>query len=466
MSTKSPNDNKQVYSNKFFYHDLQLRAIKLLNLVLLTIVFAGTWYFAYAKEIEDPFYGKGNIVVIALFALVYFLYGRTYDAFTVSLSSITEKFYSQILSCLFSDGIMYFVILLLNRHWPRILPLFICLLIQIVVSYLWSSLSFKWYFKEFPAKKTAIIYDQENNLKEAISEYGLGNKFDIQKSILVNSEIEKRLPELDEFEIVFLSNVHSHERNQIIKYCIQHDIRVYILPRIGDVIMSGAERMHLLHLPVLHLGRYSPKPEFLVIKRLFDIIVSGCAFIVASPFMLAVAIAIKVTDHGPILYKQVRLTKDGREFKVLKFRSMRVDAEKDGVARLSTGENDDRVTAVGKFIRKVRFDELPQLFNILKGDMSIVGPRPERPEIAAQYEEELPEFSMRLQAKAGLTGYAQVYGKYNTTPYNKLEMDLMYIANPSIFEDLRIIFATVKILFEAESTQGVDTDQSTASKKI
>lgn len=359
---------------------------------------------------------------------------------------------------------MYFVILLLNRHWPRILPLFICLLIQIVVSYLWSSLSFKWYFKEFPAKKTAIIYDQENNLQEEIREYGLGNKFDIQKSILVDAEIEKRLPELDEFEIVFLSNVHSHERNQIIKYCIQHNIRVYILPRIGDVIMSGAERMHLLHLPVLHLGRYSPKPEFLVIKRLFDIIVSGCAFIVASPFMLAVAIAIKATDHGPILYKQVRLTKDGREFKVLKFRSMRVDAEKDGVARLSTGENDDRVTAVGKFIRKVRFDELPQLFNILKGDMSIVGPRPERPEIAAQYEEELPEFSMRLQAKAGLTGYAQVYGKYNTTPYNKLEMDLMYIANPSIFEDLRIIFATVKILFEAESTEGVLEGHNTANK--
>lgn len=464
MSVKSPNDNQQTYTSKFFYHDLQLRAIKLLDLVLLTAIFAGTWHLVYAKEIEDPFYVKGNLVIIALFAVIYFLYGRTYDAFMVSLSSISEKFYSQVLSCLFTDGIMYFVILLLTRHWPRILPMFVCLLVQMMVSYLWSRFSFHWYFKAFPAKKTVIIYDQENELKDTINEYGLGNKFDIQKSIQVDENLAKHLPELNDFEIVFLSNIHSHERNQIIKYCIQHDIRVYILPRIGDVIMSGAERMHMLHLPVLHLGRYSPNPEYLFIKRLFDIIVASCAFIVVSPLMLLVAIMIKATDRGPVLYKQVRLTKDGREFKVLKFRSMRVDAEQDGVARLSTGENDDRVTPVGKFIRKVRFDEFPQLFNIIKGDMSVVGPRPERPEIAAQYEEELPEFSMRLQAKAGLTGYAQVYGKYNTTPYNKLEMDLMYIANPSVFEDLRIIFATVKILFESESTEGIAENGITAKK--
>lgn len=159
--------------------------------------------------------------------------------------------------------------------------------------------------------------------------------------------------------------------------------------------------------------------------------------------MLVTAIAIK-SDGGPALYKQKRLTKDGKEFNVLKFRSMRVDAEKDGVARLSTGDKDDRITPVGKVIRKIRFDELPQLFNILRGDMSIVGPRPERPEIARQYEEEMPEFRLRLQAKAGLTGYAQVYGKYNTTPYDKLLMDLTYIGTPSLWEDFKICLATVK----------------------
>ena len=220
--------------------------------------------------------------------------------------------------------------------------------------------------------------------------------------------------------------------------------------------------MHLFHLPFLRVSRYDPAPEYLFFKRLFDILVSAGALIVLSPVMLIVAIAIRL-DGGPAFYRQCRLTKNGKRFDVLKFRSMRVDAEKDGVARLAT-EKDERITPIGHFIRKCRIDELPQLINILKGDMTIVGPRPERPEIAVQYEVELPEFSLRLQAKAGLTGYAQVYGKYNTTPYDKLQMDLMYIAHPSFWEDLRIIFATIKILFLPESTEGVAEGQENAMK--
>jgi lipopolysaccharide/colanic/teichoic acid biosynthesis glycosyltransferase len=213
------------------------------------------------------------------------------------------------------------------------------------------------------------------------------------------------------------------------------------------------------------VDRYDPAPEYLLFKRLFDVAVSVIALIVLSPVMLITALAVKLSDGGPVFYKQKRLTKNGREFHVLKFRSMRQDAEKDGVARLSTGDADPRITPVGRVIRKLRIDELPQLFNILGGSMSIVGPRPERPEIAAQYEKELPEFSLRLQAKAGLTGYAQVYGKYNTTPYHKLQMDLIYIAHPSFFEDLRIIFATIKILFLPESTEGVAEGMETAMAK-
>lgn len=141
---------------------------------------------------------------------------------------------------------------------------------------------------------------------------------------------------------------------------------------------------------------------------------------------------------------------------------MKVDAEKDGVARLSS-QNDDRITPIGKLIRACRVDELPQLFNILKGDLTCVGPRPERPEIAAQYVKEMPEFSLRLQVKAGLTGYAQVYGKYNTEPYDKLQMDLMYVSKMGIVTDLKIILATIKILFMPESTEGIAQGQTTAS---
>ena len=228
--------------------------------------------------------------------------------------------------------------------------------------------------------------------------------------------------------------------------------------------MAGAEKAHLFHLPMLRVDRYNPTPEFLFCKRVFDIVVSGTALVLLSPLMVILALIIRM-DGGTAFYRQKRLTKDGKIFEILKFRSMRMDAEKDGVARLSAGEADPRITKVGRFIRSCRFDELPQLINILKGDMSIVGPRPERPEIAEQYKKELPEFDLRLQCKCGLTGFAQVYGQYNTTPYDKLLMDLMYIAQPSMVEDLIICFATIKILFMAESTEGVEAGQTTALKK-
>lgn len=192
-----------------------------------------------------------------------------------------------------------------------------------------------------------------------------------------------------------------------------------------------------------------------ILKRMVDLILSTVALVVLSPVMLVIAAAIKLDDNGPVFYKQQRLTKNGKIFNILKFRSMRVDAEKDGIARLSSGDNDIRITNVGRFIRKVHLDELPQLMNILKGDMSIVGPRPERPELFAEYERELPDFRQRLRVKAGLTGYAQVYGKYNATPRNKLAMDMFYIENQGIWEDIRIMLVTVKVLLMPDGAEAV-----------
>ncbi len=259
--------------------------------------------------------------------------------------------------------------------------------------------------------------------------------------------------------------LHSHERNQIVKYCVHKDITSWCIPRIGDVIMSGAEKVHLFHLPMLRVGRYNPTPEYLIMKRTVDIVVAGTALFLFAPIMIVLAIVIRM-DGGTAFYRQKRLTKDGKIFEILKFRSMIMDAEKDGVARLFSGDSDPRITKVGQFIRTYRLDELPQLFNILAGDMSIVGPRPERPEIAMEYKKVLPEFDLRLQCKCGLTGFAQVYGKYNTTPYDKLLMDLMYIAQPSMVEDLKICFATVKILFLKDSTEGVEEEQFTSVKRM
>ena len=442
-------------------HDLTLQIVKFLNALLLTVPFGLCWMYYYASRTAEPFYNKGNWVIIGLFCLIYIMFGKIYEGFLISMSRISEVVYSQALASVITDFIMYVVTLLLTKHIPNVLPISLAFIGQIIMSILWAYMAHKWYFSHYPAKSTMIVYDMREGMEDLIQEYGFEKKFSVQETLFIDECLDN-LCALDKVETVFLSGIHSHDRNIILKYCIEHDISVYVIPRIGDVIMSGAKKMHMFHLPILRLERYHPSPFYLLIKRLFDVAASGVEIIILSPIMIVVSIAIKLTDGGPIFYKQTRLTKNAKEFDVLKFRSMRVDAEKDGVARLSTGENDDRITPIGRFIRKVRIDELPQLLNILKGDMSIVGPRPERPQIAAEYEQEMPEFHLRLQAKAGLTGYAQVYGKYNTTPYDKLQMDLTYIASPSIFEDLRIMFATIKILFIPESTEGVSEGTTTA----
>lgn len=442
--------------------DSTLRKMKSINVLIMTIIFAHGWVGYYAQHTSISYYFKGNILIIALFMLLYIIYSQVYDAFLVSFHRVSELVYSQCLSALLSDAIMFLIIWLLTKSFPAVVPMLFVFAGQFIIAWLWSSVTNYWYFKSFPAKKTAIVYYTHEGIEDMMEDYGLDAKYDVQVVESTQECIEGDLKSLEQMEVVFLCGVHSQPRNVILKHCIAKGIVVYVIPRVGDVLMSGAHRMHMLHLPILQIKRYNPPLEFLFLKRTFDIAASLFGLIVASPILLITAIAIK-SDGGPVFYKQCRLTKDGREFQVLKFRSMDVNAEQDGVARLSSGAMDKRITKVGQVIRKTRIDELPQLFNVLRGEMSLVGPRPERPEIAKQYEEILPEFALRLQAKAGLTGYAQVYGKYNSTPDDKLRMDLMYIANPSLLEDLRIIFATIKILFLSESTEGIAEGQTTAA---
>lgn len=449
--------------NRINKNDVILRVVKILNVLFMASFFAAAWYLYYADRAIVQYYKKGDWLVVFIFAVSYYILGRVYEAFKISLSKISEIVYSQGLALVISNGIIFMIIWLLSLYRPAIFPLLITLLCQIICSIAWAMLAHKWYFRTYQPKKTAIIFDMREGLEKLVAEYGLEKKFEVTKTVAVDECLEN-LDCLNECEVIFISGVHSRERNIILKHCMYRGICTFVIPRVGDVLMSSADKMHMFHLPMLKVERYKPVVEYLFLKRTFDLIISVVAVIVVSPIMLITAAAVKATDGGPVFYKQCRLTKDGKKFNVLKFRSMRVDAEKDGVARLSTGANDSRVTSVGKVIRKVRIDELPQLFNIISGDMSIVGPRPERPEIAAQYEAAMPEFALRLQAKAGLTGYAQVYGKYNTDPYDKLQMDLMYIASPSFVEDLRICFATVKILFIPESTEGIQENAITAMK--
>ncbi|MBQ6197306.1 MAG: exopolysaccharide biosynthesis polyprenyl glycosylphosphotransferase [Lachnospiraceae bacterium] len=446
------------------FHDITTKIAKVINLALMTFPFIYVWYTFYADRLWVRFEMRGHWLVIGLYMFLYIVIGRTYDAFRLSYNSVGEMVYSQILSLLEVNVIIYAVAWLLIRHLPNPLPILGLFALQICLSVIWCFWVQQWYYRTFPANKTVIIKDMREDVEQLIEQYHLEKKFKVIASVSVRECLED-LSLLDGADTVFLFGVHSHDRNIIVKYCLYRGIKAFLVPRVGDLILSGARKDHLFHLPLLTVGRANSSFEYAALKRLGDILLSLIAAILASPIMLITAICIKCEDHGPIIYKQTRLTKDGKKFEIYKFRSMRTDAEKDGVARLSTGDADDRITKTGRFIRKVRIDELPQLFNIIKGDISIVGPRAERPEIAAEYEKTLPEFALRLQVKAGLTGYAQVYGKYNTTPYDKLLMDLMYIGNASILEDIRIIFATVKILFLPESTEGVAEGQTTAMIK-
>lgn len=447
------------------FHDISVRVAKLINILLMTTPFAIIWYRFYADQLWVTFYKRGHWLIILLYIFLYFIIGRIYEAFKMSYNSKGEMIYSQMLSLLEVNVIMYIVAWLLIRHAPFIPPVLLVFGIQFIVAIIWTFLSQSWYFKTFPVNKTVIVWDMRQEISQLIEQYHLDKKYKVVATTPAN-ECIKQLEVLDDADTVFMVGVHSHDRNIISKYCLMHGIEAYLIPRVGDLIVASSKRSHMFHFLMLKVERYNPSLEYLIIKRIGDILLSLIALIVTSPILLITAICIKAEDHGPVFYKQTRLTKDGKEFDILKFRSMRVDAEKDGVARLSSGDNDDRITKVGRTIRKVRIDELPQLINILKGELTIVGPRAERPEIASEYYEELPEFALRLQAKAGLTGYAQVFGKYNTTPYDKLLMDLMYIANASIFEDIRIIFATVKILFLPESTEGISEGQITAMGSI
>lgn len=311
-------------------HKTALRMVELLNIVVLTCPFIYSWFFYYAERIINPYYLKGNWLVIALFAVLYMVFGHTYDAFLISYNRISEMVYSQSLALFISDAIMYVVISLLSMRLVNVAPLLGAFALQLLCSVLWSVITKRWYFAVNKPKRTVVIYDTRQGMENLVHEYGLSQKFEIVATASVTECMEQKLQLLEDAETVFVCGVHSHERNVILKYCIAHDIRLFVIPRVGDVVMSSAKKMHMFHLPVLMAERYNPSAEYLFAKRIFDVVCSGIAFVVAFPIMLLTAIAIKLCDGGPVIYKQCRLTKDGKTFEVLKFRSMHVDAEKNG----------------------------------------------------------------------------------------------------------------------------------------
>ena len=438
---------------------------KFLLVALQSGLFLASWLLYYRWVVAYGFFYWGFWAITALYLTLYTTFAHLYGGFQTNSSRAGALAYSLTVAAALTDAFFYCIICLLAYAIVNPLPLLMLLAANILLGMIWSQVVTRLHDRLFPPSRTYLIYENEDAYRSVQALRSLTWKFDIVKDIKLSREEDLTPALLDGAEAVILCGLPSSTRNTLLKLCINCNVPAYIRPKIGDLLLSGSKQIQLANLPFLFTQQGSSSVFYDLGKRVIDVVISGLALVVLSPVLLVTALAVHLEDGGPALYKQRRLTLHGKEFYILKFRSMRVDAEKDGVARLSTGENDDRITKVGRFIRKCRLDELPQLINILKGEMSIVGPRPERPEIAAQYEAEMPEFRLRLQAKAGLTGYAQVYGKYNTDPYDKLEMDLMYIARRSIVQDVALMFATVKVLFMAESTEGVAEGQTTAAGK-
>lgn len=448
----------------------------ILAMASVNVIYEWLWYryFWYGELFPQwvkerlPFWENGHILVLAIYAALLFMCSSMYGGMKLSYYRNTEVIFSMIFATLFTNVLTYAQVSLMCLKLLPLTMFGIMTFVQIVGVAIWTVVA-QWILgKIFAPRKLLLIHgnrpieDIQRKFASRKDKYAIAKCMNIQDNDpLIREKIEQEI--LGDYGGIVLWDISAEERNYFLKYCFGRSIRVYTMPKITDVILKGSEQLHLFDTPILLNREYSLTVEQRFFKRLIDLVCALILFVVSSPIMLITAVVVKLYDGGPVLYKQTRCTLNQQEFQILKFRSMRVDAEKDGVARLAA-KGDSRITPIGRFIRKVRIDELPQLINIIKGEMSFIGPRPERPEIIEKYLEVMPEFAFRTKVKAGLAGYAQVYGKYNTTPYDKLKLDLFYIENYSVWLDIKLMLLTLKILFTPDSTEGVELEQITAMK--
>lgn len=434
------------------------------NIGVLILMYLIMWFISYRYNLMTPFlYKKGTAIMIFIYGVLYTMFSSIYDGHKIGHLRVSEIIYSQFLAVLIVNVLSFFQICLIDRRIVDLSPIIILTVLDLIYIIIWAFWTNKRYQYRNKTKKIIVVHGGETPDALILKMKAYGYRFKIASVVNESVGYDALIEMLGTDKGIAISGISSALRKKLVKYCFENSVTAYIIPDTADIIIRGAETVNLLDTPLLlcNNGEISIVDGF--IKRVMDLTIAIGMVLIMSPFMLLTAICIKLYDRGPVLFKQNRLTLGGRVFQVYKFRSMVMDAEKDGVARLAK-QNDDRITPVGKIIRRLRLDELPQLFNIIKGDMSIVGPRPERPEIAEEYKKTMPEFDYRLKVKAGLTGYAQVLGKYNTTPYDKLMLDMMYIEQYTFFLDLQLILMTLKILFMPESTEGVSQNAITANE--
>ena len=438
----------------------------LITLDIMCTLFGFVWY-RYLNQLNiKPFTGTGNFMEIGVYAIVTLIFIQIFGGFEIGFYTALNAVLSQVLGMFCVNVIMAVqTVLTISSIYmvDEILLAYLCLFAaQILVSIIFVHFFDCLYVHLFPAWNILVIYENEN-VKLFLDKVNTRkDKYVVGDTICAKEGYGKICERMKNHDSVIIYDVASPLRNDLIKYCYGEGIRVYQTPKISDILVRSAREHHLFDTPLLMSNNIGLTFEQKIVKRMIDVVVSLLMLLITSPIMLLTALLIKLEDHGPVFFTQQRVTLNEKRFTIYKFRSMIVDAEKDGKARPAVSD-DDRITKVGRFIRKTRIDELPQLINVLKGDMSLVGPRPERVEHVEKYTAAIPEFCYRTKVKGGLTGYAQVYGKYNTTAYDKLKLDLMYIENYSLALDFRIVIMTIKVLFMKSSTEGFERIQTVES---
>ena len=423
-----------------------------IELAIMAIAYYLVWkYQIFDSEYFYPFLGRGKYVLMGIYFVLMLVIIHLCEGFKYGILKIADVLFSQWIAIFIVNAVTYFQLCLMTNVMIPIAPMLRLTLGDFVISGISVYIFFAIYQSHSKASKLLMVYGNKESVSLKLKMDTRSDSYNIRRIVSIDEGMDSIIEMLADYDGIVISDVSAEQRNDLLKYCYMHEIETYITPKISDVIIAGGEGIHQFDTPLVMINTTGLTPEQRIIKRFFDVVLCSIASVVLSPLMLIIAIAIKLEDHGPVFYKQARVTRDGKVFDILKFRSMVEDAEQ----RPAT-DDDDRITKVGHVIRATRVDELPQLFNIIKGDMSIVGPRPERIEHVQKYTEAIPEFEFRSKVKGGLTGYAQIYGKYNTSAYDKIKLDLMYIENYSFLLDLKLILMTIRIVFKKESTEGFD----------
>lgn len=423
--------------------------------ILLTVLYYLFWRNGYDEGIFPAYYGMGKYVLSGVYALLIIILFFNFDGFKFGYLKTTDEIVSQWIALLIANFITFWQLCLIANVVITPVPIILLMIVDMVVSAVCTYCFSLLYHHLYVPKNMVMIYGSKSALVLKLKMDSRYDKYHITKLIPATENRDAIFEQLPNYDAVIINDVTAQLRNDILKYCYKNQIRTYVAPKISDIILGGAMDITLFDTPLLLVKGRGLTAQQRFCKRIMDVVLCLIALVVASPVMLIIALAIKLEDGGPVLFKQARATIGGAQFQMYKFRSMIPDAEKNGEP-IPAVDDDPRITKVGSFIRRYRLDELPQIFNILAGDMSIVGPRPERLEHIEAYSAEIPEFPFRLKVKGGLTGYAQIYGKYNTSPYDKLRLDLMYIEQYSFLLDIKLILMTIRVMLKRDSTEGFD----------